>query len=121
MVLFLSLEHAKFGGDVRGLLFIQLANFPVYYLVLIATDAEFRFALVSTRTIPDHPTYAMVLDDIGWLDYRRIHTEDIVAKNCSGEEVNTFVSAPLNAFGPFEMTLGLNRCVLAPLSPSFQR
>lgn len=72
------------------------------------TEAEFRFALVSTRTIPDHPTNALVLDDIGWLDYRRIHSEDLTLKN-AGDVEGPAASNSYGGFGSFDSAFGLNR------------
>lgn len=68
-------ELAKLGPDTRGYLFIQLANFPNHYLVIVITDERFRFALITTSTNRDALFAHMVLDDIAWLDYDRIHKE----------------------------------------------
>lgn len=108
-----AVERKKFGNDVQDSLFIQLANFPVYYLVLVVTTTEFRFALVCTRIKPDHPTRALLLDDIGWLDGSRIHIENSMSRDMSRN--GSALAGPLKGFGPFDLTLGLDRYV----SPSY--
>jgi hypothetical protein len=46
-------EFIKFGVTVRGLLYIQLTPFPTHYLVLVVTDTDFRYALISVKIVPD--------------------------------------------------------------------
>ncbi|TDL22587.1 MED14-domain-containing protein [Rickenella mellea] len=70
-------ELAKCGPDARAHLFIQLANFPRHYLVLVITDQEFRYALISVQILADTPQANMVMEDIGWLDVQRIHGGNI--------------------------------------------
>ncbi|KAF9453911.1 MED14-domain-containing protein [Macrolepiota fuliginosa MF-IS2] len=70
-------ELAKLGPDTRGYLFIQLANFPNHYLVIVITDERFRFALITTSTNRDALFAHMVLEDIAWLNYDRIHQETL--------------------------------------------
>lgn len=60
-----------------GLLYIQLANFPTHYLVLVITDQDFRYALISAKVLPDTMYTEMIMGDIGWLDVRRIHGDEI--------------------------------------------
>jgi len=54
------------------MMYIQLANFPTHYLVLVFTDEEFRYALISTKMLSDSMFGNMIMEDIGWLDVRRI-------------------------------------------------
>lgn len=78
---FYPLEMRKFGPAARGTLYIRLSNFPSHYLVLVITEAEFRYALISVEAHPvlsetTHPN--LIMKDIGWLDVRRIHGDHIV-------------------------------------------
>jgi hypothetical protein len=57
---------------VRGVLYIQLTPFPTHYLVLVVTDTDFRYALISVKTVPDSTVPSLVMEDIGWLDVERI-------------------------------------------------
>ncbi|KAF5351922.1 hypothetical protein D9756_007453 [Leucocoprinus leucothites] len=70
-------ELKKLGSDIRTFLFIQLANFPDHYLVIIITDARFRFALITTETIRDATFAHMLINDICWLDYDRLKQESL--------------------------------------------
>ncbi|KAJ7497072.1 mediator complex subunit MED14-domain-containing protein [Mycena latifolia] len=74
---FLPDEMSKLGSSVRGGLYIQLANFPNHYLVLVITDEEFRYALITTRVLPGTMYGNLVMEDIAWLDFDRIHGGDI--------------------------------------------
>ncbi|KAG1750599.1 mediator complex subunit MED14-domain-containing protein [Suillus paluster] len=65
-------EIQKLGAAARGMMYIQLANFPTHYLVLVLTDEEFRYALISTKMLSDTMFGNMIMEDIGWLDVRRI-------------------------------------------------
>ena len=65
-------ELQKFGPAARGMMYIQLANFPTHYLVLVLTDEEFRYALISTKVLSDTMLGDMIMEDIGWLDVRRM-------------------------------------------------
>ncbi|KAG1762429.1 mediator complex subunit MED14-domain-containing protein [Suillus occidentalis] len=65
-------EIQKLGPAARGTMYIQLANFPTHYLVLVLTDEEFRYALISTKMLSDTMFGNMIMEDIGWLDVRRI-------------------------------------------------
>lgn len=67
-----SAEFIKFGVTVRGLLYIQLTPFPTHYLVLVVTDTDFRYALISVKIVPDSMYQSLVMEDIGWLDVERI-------------------------------------------------
>jgi hypothetical protein len=66
----------QLGPTARGMLYIQLSNFPKHYLVIVVTDDEFRYALISVNVLPDSTYQSMVMEDIAWLDLRRIHGED---------------------------------------------
>lgn len=65
-------ELNKLGSTVRSLLYIQLNPFPTHYLVLVVTDTDFRYALISVKTVPDSMYQSLVMEDIGWLDVERI-------------------------------------------------
>jgi mediator of RNA polymerase II transcription subunit 14 len=71
-------ELKKFGPSARGWLYIQLSNFPSHYLVLVIADDEFRYALISVETPPDTIYGNFIMKDIGWLDIRRLHGENVV-------------------------------------------
>jgi mediator of RNA polymerase II transcription subunit 14 len=73
-----ELEIQKLGPSARGMLYIQLANFPSHYLVLVITDEEFRYALISVDVLSESMYANMVMKDIGWLNIRRIHGDDVV-------------------------------------------
>lgn len=57
---------------MRGVLYIQLTPFPTHYLVLVVTDTDFRYALISVKIVPDSMYQSLVMEDIGWLDVERI-------------------------------------------------
>ncbi|KAF8482456.1 MED14-domain-containing protein [Russula ochroleuca] len=65
-------ELNKLGTTVRSLLYIQLMPFPTHYLVLVVTDTDFRYALISVRIVPEGIYQSLVMEDIGWLDVERI-------------------------------------------------
>lgn len=73
-----STELRKLGPDNRGTLFIQLANFPNHYLVLVVTNERFKYALITTEVQPDSMYNSMTLEDIAWLDFDRIHDAALV-------------------------------------------
>ncbi|KAF8532543.1 mediator complex subunit MED14-domain-containing protein [Gautieria morchelliformis] len=70
-------ELAKFGASARAHLFVQLQNFPTHYLVLVIADDDFKFALVSVKSVVENAHTSMVMDDIGWLDVARIRGNEI--------------------------------------------
>ncbi|KAI9442706.1 MED14-domain-containing protein [Lactarius indigo] len=85
-------EFIKFGVTVRGLLYIQLTPFPTHYLVLVVTDTDFRYALISVKIVPDSMYQSLVMEDIGWLDVERI---------CGrGREARALKVARESGFGP---------------------
>ncbi|KAF8813688.1 MED14-domain-containing protein [Phlegmacium glaucopus] len=77
----LNEENHKLGPDVRGTLFIQLANFSNHYLVLVVTDERFQYALITTRILTESMYASMVLEDIAWLDVSRIHEDPVIKAN----------------------------------------
>ena len=70
-------ELKKLGPDAQGTLYVQLGNFPSHYLVLVITEEDFRYALISTQVLPRTTYPEMIMGDIGWLDVRRIHADQI--------------------------------------------
>lgn len=56
-------------------MYIKLANFPSHYLVLVITEDDFRYALISVKVLPDSMYGNMIMEDIGWLDVQRIRGE----------------------------------------------
>ncbi|KAM6502426.1 Mediator complex subunit MED14 domain containing protein [Amanita muscaria] len=73
-------ELRKLGPSTRGTLYIQLANFPDHYLVLVITDEKFRYALITTKVLTDSIYPTMVMEDIAWLDLDRIQKARIPAE-----------------------------------------
>ena len=59
------------------MLYIELSKFPDHFLVLVVTDDDWRFALISVE-MQNTACHDLVMKDIGWLDVRRIHGEEIV-------------------------------------------
>ncbi|EJD03366.1 MED14-domain-containing protein [Fomitiporia mediterranea MF3/22] len=109
-------ELEKLGREARSMLFVQLANFQGYYLVLLVTEVEFRFALISVQQKQNSPTSDLVLQDIGWLDVQRIHGSDAVVREQFGqlgsgshEPPKVTGTSSLGGFGPFDITLGFDR------------
>ncbi|KAG6898139.1 hypothetical protein C0992_004855 [Termitomyces sp. T32_za158] len=70
-------ELHKLGPSTHGTLYIQLSNFPSHYLVLVITDERFRYALITTRIMSESMYADMIMEDIAWLDFHRIHSEEI--------------------------------------------
>ena len=68
-------ERAKLGRDARGTMYIQLLSFPSHYLVLVITDDDFRYALIHVGVLVESPLIALVMEDIGWLNVKRIRGE----------------------------------------------
>ncbi|KAH8119598.1 MED14-domain-containing protein [Phellopilus nigrolimitatus] len=104
-------ELAKFGPDVRTFLFIRLASFRSHYLVLLVTELEFRFVLISVQVLAGNPTRNLFMEDIGWLDVQRIHGGDIVVTEQLGPESRKVprTSGPLGGFGHYDIKLGTDR------------
>ncbi|KAL0581807.1 mediator complex subunit [Marasmius crinis-equi] len=74
---FLPEEIQKLGPATQGTLYIQLQSYPTHYLVIVVTFDEFRYALITTSVVPDSICANMVMEDIAWLDFNRIHSEDV--------------------------------------------
>ncbi|KAI0031227.1 mediator complex subunit MED14-domain-containing protein [Vararia minispora EC-137] len=70
-------DLTKFGRSARGQLYIQLAPYPSHYLVLVVTDDDFRYALISATPDPGSMYGHLVMNDIGWLDVSRICTRPV--------------------------------------------
>ncbi|KAI6128239.1 mediator complex subunit MED14-domain-containing protein [Pisolithus croceorrhizus] len=68
-------ELHKLGPSARGTIYIQLARFPNHYLVLVITEEDFRYALISVKVLTDSMFANMIMEDIGWLDVRRIRED----------------------------------------------
>lgn len=68
-------ELRKLGPSARGTIYIQLARFPSHYLVLVITEEDFRYALISVKLLTDSMFANMIMEDIGWLDVRRIRDD----------------------------------------------
>ncbi|KAI0356373.1 MED14-domain-containing protein [Trametes cingulata] len=79
-------ELAKLGPDARGMLYIQLANFPNHYLVLVITDNDYRYALINVKVQRETMYNNMIMEDIGWLNVRRIHGDEFAVEPDSGPE-----------------------------------
>ena len=107
----MSLEElGKFGPDVRAYLFVQLAGSQKYYLVLLITDVEIRFALICIQVLESSPTGNMILEDIAWLDVSRIHSADnaqIDPLNSSGRGSRDLSGSSM--IGGFSMDIGVDR------------
>ncbi|EKM54002.1 uncharacterized protein PHACADRAFT_174499 [Phanerochaete carnosa HHB-10118-sp] len=71
-------EELKKLGHQRGMLYIQLSSFPMHYLVVVITDQDFRYALISAQIVPGTMYTEMIMGDIGWLDVSRIHGGDLI-------------------------------------------
>ncbi|OSD01314.1 MED14-domain-containing protein [Trametes coccinea BRFM310] len=79
-------ELAKLGPDARGKLYIQLANFPNHYLVLVITDNDYRYALINVKVQRETMYNNMIMEDIGWLNVRRIHGDEYTIEPGVGPE-----------------------------------
>jgi mediator of RNA polymerase II transcription subunit 14 len=77
------LELQKLGPQM-GILYIQLASFPTHYLVLVITEQDFRYALISAQVLPNTPITEMIFGDIGWIDVSRIHGDELVMNHRPG-------------------------------------
>ncbi|KAK1225258.1 mediator complex subunit [Marasmius sp. AFHP31] len=71
-------ELLKLGPATQGSLYIQLQSSPSHYLVIVITYSEFRYALMETSVRPESPCANMIMEDIAWLDFNRIHSEDVL-------------------------------------------
>jgi mediator of RNA polymerase II transcription subunit 14 len=57
---------------MHSLLYIQLTSFPPHYLRLVVTDADFAYALISVKIVPDSMYQSLVMEDIRCLDVEKI-------------------------------------------------
>ncbi|CDZ98251.1 Thyroid hormone receptor-associated coactivator complex component (TRAP170) [Phaffia rhodozyma] len=65
-------ELIKFGTAVQFLIYVPLPCALNHYFVTIMTPADFRFALVSVRTVVEGGQRWMVVDQIGFFDRENI-------------------------------------------------
>ena len=67
-------------------MYVQLGNFPSHYLVLVITDEDFRYALISVKVLPNTMYTEMVMEDIAWLDVQRVHGSQLAIKPLPGAD-----------------------------------
>ncbi|EJF55792.1 MED14-domain-containing protein [Dichomitus squalens LYAD-421 SS1] len=79
-------EIKKLGQDAQGQIYIQLGNFPTHYLVLVITDQDFRYALISAKEVEHSMNHDLVMEDIGWLNVRRIHGDQVTIEGGMGPD-----------------------------------
>ncbi|EJD37524.1 MED14-domain-containing protein [Auricularia subglabra TFB-10046 SS5] len=72
-------DMLKFGQDLHGLLYIRLALFQSYYLVVVVGDVAFRFATITTKTQPEGDAPRMQIADLGWVDAERVRPGAVTA------------------------------------------
>ncbi|KAI0940563.1 hypothetical protein AcW1_003726 [Taiwanofungus camphoratus] len=77
-------ELQKLGPGIQSLLYIQLSRFADNYLVLVITEDDFRYALITAKVLPDTMFREMVMEDIAWLDVRRIHGDGVIVSQHDG-------------------------------------
>lgn len=77
-------EIKKFGPDAQGQIYIQLGNFSTHYLVLVIADQDFRYALISVKEVEQSMNHDLVMEDIGWLNIRRIYGDEIAVEGGMG-------------------------------------
>ncbi|PIL36575.1 hypothetical protein GSI_00264 [Ganoderma sinense ZZ0214-1] len=77
-------EIKKFGQDAQGQIYIQLGNFSTHYLVLVIADQDFRYALISVKEVEQSMNHDLVMEDIGWLNIRRIYGDEIAVESGTG-------------------------------------
>ncbi|KAG9308372.1 hypothetical protein JVU11DRAFT_11950 [Chiua virens] len=68
-------EIKKLGPLAKGTMYIKLANFPSYYLVLVIIEEDFRYALIAVKVLSDSMCGNMIMEDIRRLGIRRIRGE----------------------------------------------
>ena len=79
--------------------------------MILVTELEFRFALVSLGDIPDNPTYSLMIEDIGWLDVQRIHGDDVLVRareNAAGGQTSQ-QRGSLGGYARFDLKSGTDR------------
>ena len=72
-------------------MYIQLLSFPSHYLLLVITDDDFRYALIHVAVLVESPLTALVMEDIGWLNVRRIRGD---SEYSITEETSALYSIP---------------------------
>ncbi|GJE97389.1 Med14 domain-containing protein [Phanerochaete sordida] len=91
-------DELKKLGQQRGMIYIQLSSFPTHYLVVVITDQDFRYALISAHIVAGAAYPEMFMGDIGWLDVSRIHGDDVaLAQAAAAAQV---AEAVTNELGP---------------------
>lgn len=76
----------KLGPVVRGTLYIQLANFPKNYLVLVVGDDDFRYALITVELLAGTMYTELAMKDVAWVMVDRMHGEIDVTPVAGPEE-----------------------------------
>lgn len=84
---------------------MQLSKFPDHYLVLVITDDQFRYAFITTKVLSETMYANLIMEDIAWLDFDRIHGEDIVEKE-SGAGIMRKRDIDGELIGPDEISKG---------------
>ncbi|KZT04699.1 MED14-domain-containing protein [Laetiporus sulphureus 93-53] len=81
-------ELSKIGRSREDMLYIQLAKFPNHYLVLVIADEDFRYALISVEVQQNENDMfpQMAMRDVGWLDVKRIHGDEIIVAHADGAD-----------------------------------
>ncbi|EJF55455.1 hypothetical protein DICSQDRAFT_175882 [Dichomitus squalens LYAD-421 SS1] len=79
-------EIKKLGQDAQGHIYIQLGNFPTHYLVLVIIVQDFRYALISAKEVEHSMNHDLVMEDIGWLNVRRIHGNQVTIEGGMGPD-----------------------------------
>ena len=77
-------EIKKFGQDAQGQIYIQLGNFSTHCLVLVIADQDFRSALISVNEVEQSMNHDLVMEDIGWLNIRRIYGDGVTVEGGLG-------------------------------------
>ena len=78
---------AKLGPAVRGTLYIQLANFPNNYLVLVVADDDFRYALITVDVQKGTMYAELAINDVAWVVVDRMHGQVDITTQLEGDEV----------------------------------
>ena len=52
--------------------------------MLVITEQDFRYALISAQIVPSRGITEMIFGDIGWIDVSRIHGDDLVMTHHTG-------------------------------------
>jgi mediator of RNA polymerase II transcription subunit 14 len=100
------LDIASLGMDVRVRLFIKLSNSSNYYLVVLATDSGFRFAIIQVRQDPmsSDPGQLSIVN-VGRLDVKRIHGDEITIRET---DLNVMLTDSESVLLPLHAKFALN-------------